>query len=147
MFNTKEYYKKITKEKPNYLCLLKNFLAAFISGGLVCVIGQGLLDILKNYTTEDNAKIYMIMIVILTVGILTAIGIYDNIGQRCKCGISIPISGFANACISSAMEYRKEGLVLGIGCNLLKLAGSVLVWGSATALVVAFFRYLYEVLM
>lgn len=147
MYNTKEYYQKITKEKIDYIGLFKKFLAAFVSGGLVCIIGQGLLDIFKHYTTEDNAGIYMLMCIILIVGILTAIGIYDDIGQRCKCGIAIPISGFANACISSAMEYRKEGIVLGIGCNLLKLAGSVLVLGSSCAIVVAFFRYIYEVLM
>ena len=147
MFNTKEYYQKITKEKINYIDLLKKVLAAFISGGIICIIGQGILDILKQFTSLENAKNYMIMIVILVVGILTAIGIYDDIGQRCKCGIAIPISGFANSCIASAMEYRKEGLVLGIGCNLLKLAGSVLVWGSVCALIVAFFRYIFEVLI
>lgn len=147
MFNTKEYYKKITKEKIDYKEILKNFSQAFISGGLLSIIGQGLIDIYSMFADKKDAILYMTMTIIFIVGILTAVGIYDNIGQICKCGIAIPISGFANASISSAMEYKKEGLVLGIGANLFKLSGSVIVLGSVSAIIVAAIRYLFWVIM
>lgn len=143
MFNTKEYYKKITREKYDFKELLKNFLHAFIAGGIVSIIGQSLIDIYKSFTDEKQAILYMTMTIILVVGILTAIGIYDNIGQICKCGLSIPLSGFINATVSSAMEYKKEGIVLGIGCNIFKLSGSVLALGSTAAIIVATIRYIF----
>ena len=146
MFNTKDYYKKITKEKLEYKELLKNFLHAFFAGGIVSIIGQSLIDIYKNFTDEKQAILYMTMTVIFVVGILTAIGIYDNIGQLCKCGLSIPLSGFINATVSSALEYKKEGIVLGIGSNIFKLSGSVLALGSTAAIIVATIRYFIWVL-
>ena len=142
MFNTKEYYKKITKEKINYREILKNFIQAFISGGLLSIAGQGIIDIYSMFADQKDAILYMTMTIILIVGFLTAFGIYDDIGQICKCGIAIPISGFANASISSAMEYKKEGLVLGIGANLFKLSGSVIVLGSVSAIIVSTVRYI-----
>jgi stage V sporulation protein AC len=146
MFNTKEYYIKITKEKYDFKELLKNFLHAFIAGGIVCVIGQSLIDIYSNFVDKQQAILYMTMTVIIIVGILTAIGIYDNIGQLCKCGLSIPLSGFINATVSSALEYKKEGLVLGIGSNIFKLSGSVLALGSSAAIIVATIRYIFWVI-
>lgn len=146
MFNTKEYYKRITEEKKDYKELLKNFLQAFVAGGIVSIIGQSLIDIYNSFVDEQQAILYMTMTVILVVGFLTAIGIYDNIGQLCKSGLSIPISGFINATVSSALEYKKEGLVLGIGCNIFKLSGSVLALGSSAAIIVATIRYLFWVM-
>jgi len=89
----------------------------------------------------------MTLSVITITAILTSFGIYDNLGQVAKCGLSIPISGFANSAVSSSMEYHKEGIVLGIGANTLKLAGSVIVLGTVSALVVSTIRYIFEVLI
>ena len=146
MFNTKEYYKKITKEEINLNEMLKSFLQAFIAGGVISILGQALIDIYSSFADKEQAILYMTMTIILITGVLTAIGIYDNIGQICKCGISIPISGFVNATVSSAMEYKKEGLVLGIGCNIFKLSGSVLALGSVSAIIVATIRYIFWVI-
>ena len=96
MLNTKEYYKKITKEKRNYSVLLKNFIQAFTSGGVIAIIGQSLIDIYRNIADEKQAILYMTMTIIITAGILTAVGIYDNLGQMCKCGLAIPITGEAS---------------------------------------------------
>lgn len=142
MFNTKEYYKKITKEKIDVKEIIKNFFQAFISGGLISILGQGLIDIYSMFADKEQAVLYMTMTIILITGILTAIGIYDNIGQICKNGVAIPISGFVNASVSSALEYKKEGIVLGIGANLFKMSGSVIVLGSVSAIIVAAIRYL-----
>ena len=74
--------------------------------------------------------------------LLTGIGVYDKLGQVFKCGFAIPITGFANATVSSAIDYHKEGIVLGVGANALKLAGSVIVLGVVSAIIVASIRYL-----
>ena len=133
-------------EKYDFKEMLKSFLQAFIAGGFVSIIGQTIIDIYSRFTDKKEAILYMTLTVILVVGILTAIGVYDNIGQVCKCGLSIPISGFVNATVSSALEYKKEGIVLGIGSNIFKLSGSVLALGSCSAIVVAAIRYLFWVL-
>lgn len=147
MQNDRKYYRKLVSYKTDYLKMLKNFLQAFFFGGLLCLIGEIILIILNNYFPKDDSNLYLLIIMISFSAILSAIGIYDNIGQIAKCGLAIPITGFANACVSSAMEYKKEGIVLGIGSNCLKLAGSVLVLGTVSAIVVSTIRYIFEVLL
>ncbi len=131
------------------MALLKNFISAFISGGIVSIIGQLFFDLyyILLGASKTNAGIFMTLTMILLSGTLTAFGIYDNVGQIAKCGLAIPITGFANAAVCSAMEYHKEGIILGIGANALKLAGSVIVLGTTSALVVASIRYLFEVVL
>ena len=146
MQKTREYYKKLVSYDTQYYSMLKNFLQAFFFGGLLCLIGQLILEGLSVFLTEADANLYLLIIMITIAGLLSAIGIYDDIGQVAKCGIAIPITGFSNACVSSAMEYKKEGLVLGIGSNCLKLAGSVLVLGSVCAILVNIIRYIAWVL-
>lgn len=146
MDKKREYYKKLISYDKDYISMLKKFLLAFFFGGLLCLIGQGILEILKMFLNSTEANLYLSLIMVTIAGLLSAIGIYDNIGQMAKCGLAIPITGFANACVSSAMEYKKEGLVLGIGSNLLKLAGSVIVLGSTSAILVNIIRYIIWVL-
>ncbi len=131
------------------MALLKNFISAFIFGGIVSIIGQLFFDLYYHLlgASNTNAGIFMTLTMILLSGTLTAFGIYDNVGQIAKCGLAIPITGFANAAVCSAMEYHKEGIVLGIGANALKLAGSVIVLGTTSALIVASIRYLFEVVL
>ena len=140
----REYYQKIIKPKYDYTSMTLHFFQAFFFGGIVCIIGQLFLDFYKNilHQEETLAGIYMSMSMIFLSGFLTALGIYDELGQVAKCGLAIPITGFANAAVCSAMEYHKEGIVLGIGANCLKLAGSVLVLGTVAALLVSAVRWI-----
>lgn len=147
MQNSKKYYEKLVSYEKDYKRMLLNFLQAFFFGGLLCLVGQVILDILKNFNKPEDANLYLSIIMIAFAGVLSAIGIYDDLGQIAKCGIAIPITGFSNACVSSAMEYKKEGLVLGIGSNCLKLAGSVIVLGTCSAIIVSTIRYIFEVLL
>ena len=144
MQKEREYYQKIIKPKYDYTSMTLHFLQAFFFGGSVCIIGQLFLDFYKNilHQEETLAGIYMSMSMIFLSGFLTALGIYDELGQVAKCGLAIPITGFANAAVCSAMEYHKEGIVLGIGANCWKLAGSVLVLGKVAALLVSAERWL-----
>ena len=141
MFNTKKYYKQITKEKFDIKEVVLNFLKAFISGGILSIIGQGLLDIYMMIADKEKATILMTITIIIIAAFLTAIGIYDRLGQLFKCGLAIPITGFVNASVSSALEYKKEGIVLGIGANLFKLSGSVIALGTTSAIIVSTIRY------
>ena len=133
MFNDRNYYKQITKTKHDYNIMLKNFIFSFFYGGIISIIGQLIIDFYVNILnqTNQNSVLYMTITIISIAAILTALGIYDNLGQIAKCGLAIPITGFANSAVSSSMEYHKEGIVLGVGANTLKLAGSVIVLGTS----------------
>ena len=115
------------------------FLGVPIDDDVANIIQAQLLFLASTDNTSD------ISIYLNTPGgqVSSGLGIYDNIGQICKNGVSIPLSGFINATVSSALEYKNEGLVLGIGSNIFKLSGSVLAIGSTTAILVATIRYIF----
>lgn len=125
---------------------LRNAIVAFLSGGVVALLGQGLLDLYKTWFDMDakEATTPMIITVILITVILTGLGIYDRMGQFCGAGLFIPISGFANAMASEAIESRHEGPVFGIGSNMFKLAGSVITYGIVSAYLVGIIRYFFH---
>ncbi len=147
MQNTTKYYESLVKTQRNYKQMTISFLQAFFFGGLLCLFGQVILTILNLFFSPNESNFYLLIIIISLAAILSAVGIYDDMGQIAKCGLAIPISGFSNACVSAAMEYKKEGLVLGIGSNCLKLAGSVIVLGTCSAIIVSSIRYIIEVLI
>lgn len=142
MFNTKKYYKQITKEKFNLKEVIINFIKAFVSGGILSIVGQGLFDIYIMMVDKEKAITLMTITIIIMTALLTALGIYDRLGQLFKCGLAIPITGFVNASVSSALEYKKEGIVLGIGANLFKLSGSVIALGTTSAIIISTIRYI-----
>ncbi|MDE7264447.1 MAG: SpoVA/SpoVAEb family sporulation membrane protein [Anaeroplasmataceae bacterium] len=149
MEKSRKYYQELISVEKDYKAMTKNFLIAFASGGGVSILGQLFFDLyyqILNINKQDSF-LYMTLTMVFISGALTAIGIYDNLGQVAKCGLAIPITGFANASVCSAMEYHKEGIVLGIGANALKLAGSVIVLGTTCAIIVASIRYLFEVIL
>lgn len=141
---TKEEYKKlVSKYTPKYN-RLKSILIAFLFGGTIGMIGQGLIDFYSkvcNLTIKD-AKTYMIVTLIFISSLLTALGFFDNIVSKVKCGIIVPITGFAHAMTSAALEYRKEGLILGLGSNIFKITGSVILYGVVGAYVFGIIRVL-----
>ena len=146
MEKTRKYYQELVAVKKDYNVMLKNFISAFTFGGGLAILGQLIFDLYHKllHINPTDSALYMTLTMVFLSGILTAFGIYDKLG---KCGLAIPITGFANASVSSAMEYHKEGIVLGIGSNTLKLAGSVIVLGTVSALLVASIRYIIEVLL
>ncbi len=146
---SKQEYKDLLKVKMDYKQLGKNFLAAFIGGGSICLLGQIILTIYEKGFRMDklDARSLMIGTMVLLAAILSALGIYDKIGQIMKAGSVVPITGFANSMVSSAMEYKPEGLILGIGANTFKLAGTVITLGVASAYIVGLIRYIFGVLI
>ena len=111
---------------------------AFLTGGIICCLGQGFIELGQRYldmTVLSSTTFASMMIVFLT-AILTGVGVFDRIGQFGGAGAFVPISGFANAMVSPAMEFRREGLVLGLGAKLFTIAGPVLVWGISVSVLV-----------
>ncbi len=140
----KKDYKKYVDEispKPKYL---KNYIWAFIVGGTICVIGQGINDLYMQFAQLDKltASSATSLTLIFIGSLLTGLGVYDLIGKRAGAGSIIPITGFANSVVSPAMEYKREGYIMGVGANLFKIAGPVLVYGIGSSIICGFIYYL-----
>ena len=130
--NYNEYIKKKTPNSP----IIKNCVLAFLVGGIICVIGQVISDIaIKCGATQGTAKIIAPIVLILLGAILTAVGIYDKLGKHAGGGTIIPITGFANSIVSSAMEFKKEGFIMGLGAKIFTVAGPVIVYGTVASVV------------
>jgi stage V sporulation protein AC len=129
--------------KPNYA---KNMGHAFLFGGLICLLGQGMLWLFENVFDLPNkeASTHMIVVMILLASILTGLGVYDKFGQIAKAGAFVPITGFANSLTASAMEGKSEGIVLGIANNMFKLAGTVIVVAVMSGFVFGIIRYILQ---
>ena len=115
----------------------QGLVRAFLVGGIICALGQGFIEIglrLLDMTVSAASTFGSVMIVLIT-AVLTGVGVFDKIGQYGGAGAFVPISGFANAMVSPAMEFTREGLVLGLGGKLFSIAGPVLVWGVSTSVV------------
>lgn len=135
-----EEYIKDKLPKPNYI---KNCIAAFIAGGLICDVAQFISNIAKSYGYNPEAVSSITAISMVFLGaFLTGIGIYDRIGRVAGAGSVVPITGFANSIVSPAMEFKREGFVFGVGAKMFVLAGPVLVYGISTSIIVGVIHYL-----
>ena len=137
-------YKKIVKKYTPSPNKLKNAYLSFISGGLIGLIGTIIYNILTYYNV-NNANVWVIIILIISASILTGLSIFDNLVEKFKCGIIIPITGFAHAMTSSAIDYKKDGFISGIGSNTFKLAGSVILYGTISAFILTIIRVIINV--
>lgn len=141
-------YKKYVDEispKPTYI---KNYIFAFIVGGIICCIGQGINDLYKNFANLDKlAAANATSITLIFIGaFLTGLGVYDLIGKKAGAGSIIPITGFANSIVSPAMEFKREGYVLGVSANLFKIAGPVLVYGIGSSILCGLVYYIFTLI-
>lgn len=118
--------------------MVQGLLRAFWVGGVICCLGQAFIEIGLAWLdmTASTASTFASMMIVLITAILTGVGVFDKIGQYAGAGAFVPISGFANAMVSPAMEFTREGLVLGLGAKLFTIAGPVLVWGVSASVVV-----------
>lgn len=141
----KERYKEITSKIVPSEDKVKNGFIAFIVGGLVGLLGQVIVFVLENNfdVAHKDATSIMIVILIFIASLCTALGFFDNLVAKAKAGLIVPITGFAHAMTSSMLDYKKEGLVTGIGANAFKLTGSVILYGVVSAYVFGIVRYLF----
>ena len=98
-----------------------------------------------NLTRKDSASIVIVLFIFIA-SLFTALGFFDKLVTKFKCGLLIPITGFAHSMTSSSLDYKKEGLIYGIGSNMFKLAGSVIIYGIVSAWFFGLIRYLIEVI-
>lgn len=134
----KEYLAEVRKEMPK----TKHFstmLKAFITGGLICCVGQSISLLIKHFFPEFDEKSvsgFTTMFMILITCVLTGFGIYDKIGSFGGAGSIIPITGFANSIVSPAIEHKREGIILGLCANMFSIAGPVIVFGISASILV-----------
>ena len=129
-----EYSQMVKKYSPNSP-LLKDMLKAFLIGGAICTFGQVLLNIYKMFLTEENAKLLVPVTLIFITALLTGLGVFDKIAKHAGAGTLVPITGFANAVVSPSVEFKHEGYILGTGANIFKIAGPVIAYGTAAAVI------------
>ncbi len=121
------------KPKPD---ILKNSIWAFMVGGLICGFAQVLVNyLLSAGMSRTDAGSAVSCIMIFLAAFFTGIGIYDELGKRAGAGSIVPITGFANAIVASAMEFKREGYIFGVGARIFSVAGPTLVFGFAVAVV------------
>lgn len=125
-----KYAKQFTP-KPTYFA---NGLRAFLIGGLVCTVAYYGKNLLVGQGISDkDASVYVTISIVAVAQLLTGLGVFDTLAKFSGAGIIVPISGFANSMVAPAIEYKKEGLVLGVGAKLFSVAGPVLVCGITAA--------------
>lgn len=139
----KKYQDLVKKYCPKEKRLI-NAIMAFLVGGFMGITGQGLIDIYMNFFSLDKSYAQSLMIITLIfIGCLfTSLHFFDKMVEFAKCGLIIPITGFAHSMMSAALDYKKEGLVTGIGANMFKLAGTVIAFGVVSAYFFGLIRYL-----
>lgn len=139
----KAKYDKLSQEakpKPKYI---KNVIMAFLVGGTICTIGQGIFELLKAFgISEYDVKIWLPIIMVFLGALLTGIGVYDKIANFAGAGTVVPITGFANAVVSPAIEFKKEGFVFGVAAKMFTIAGPVLVYGIGSSVIIGIIYYL-----
>lgn len=140
----KEYQDFVNTKSPNSP-ILKNCFNSFWVGGLICSIGQVIMEFCKyrGFNIETSSTIVSISLIFLS-AFLTALNLFNKIGKFAGAGSLIPITGFANSIVSPAMEYKAEGYVMGVGAKMFTVAGPVLVYGISTSVLVGFAYFIFN---
>lgn len=140
----KEYSKMAEKASPNSP-KIKNCIKAFIFGGAICTFGQFLNFIFERMGfSEDYVKALTPSVLIIITAILTGIGVFDKIAKHAGAGTIVPITGFANSVVSPAMEFKSEGLIMGTGANIFKIAGPVIAYGVFAGVIYGLIAYIFK---
>ncbi|WP_186577647.1 stage V sporulation protein AC [Aquibacillus kalidii] len=132
-------YQQFAKKREVKRPVIKNCIKAFLVGGTICTIGQAISTFYMYYFnfTEQTVGNPTVATLIFITMLLTGFGVYDHIAQFAGAGTAVPVTGFGNAVISASIEHRTEGFVLGVGGNMFKLAGSVILFGVFSAFIIA----------
>lgn len=132
----KTYQEYVNKKSPNSP-ILKNCFNVFWVGGLICTIGQIIMNICKERGFDQTTSGTVVSIILIAISaFLTGLNIFNKIGKFAGAGSLVPITGFANSIVSPAMEYKSEGYVMGVGGKMFTVAGPVLVFGISTSIAV-----------
>lgn len=136
--------KELIKKYSPGSTILKNSLLAFVFGGLICLIGELILNLYINMgADEKSASTLVTVTLILITALLTGLGIFDKIAKHAGAGTLVPVTGFANAVVSEAMDAKNEGYVLGVGAKIFTVAGPVILFGILSGVVYGVIYFLY----
>ncbi|NMA83729.1 MAG: stage V sporulation protein AC [Epulopiscium sp.] len=140
--NKKQKFQKRVDEVSPKSNLIVNCAWAFFVGGLICTFGQVMINVIKSlgYNKDDASMITSISLIFISI-FLTGIDVYDSIGRYAGAGSVIPITGFANAVASPAIEFKKEGYIFGLGAKMFTVAGPVIVYGVIASVLVGLYHY------
>lgn len=142
--NKKDYQQFVDDKvpKPTYM---RNIISAFIVGGIICTIGQLIINYLGTLGyNEESIGAGASIIMVLLGALLTGLGIYDKIGKIGGAGAAVPITGFANSIVAPAMEFKREGFIFGVASKMFVIAGPVLVYGIGSSIIVGLLSILFK---
>ena len=129
-------YGKLVNERSKPSPIGKNIVWAFLVGGAICAAGQGLLNLYQSYGLDkEQAGTAVSVTLILAAALFTGLGLFDKLAKRAGAGTLVPITGFANAMVSPALEFKSEGLITGTAAKLFTVAGPVLVFGISASVI------------
>ena len=141
---TKQQYSDYVDKKSPNSPILKNCFNAFWVGGLICTIGQIIMDFCKYKGMDETGASTVVSITLIAISaILTGLNIFNKIGKFAGAGSLIPITGFANSIVSPAIEYKSEGYVMGVGGKMFTVAGPVLVFGISASVIIGIIAVLF----
>ncbi|MCX7773692.1 MAG: stage V sporulation protein AC [Clostridia bacterium] len=145
---TSHEYQELVKNKEPGSKYVKNIFAAFITGGLICSIGQLIQMGMKSLGADKDTSASVTTIVMIFLGaFLTGISLYDEIAKFGGAGASVPVTGFSNSIVSPAMEYKKEGYIMGVGAKMFLIAGPVLVYGIFASVIGGLLYFIWKQVM
>lgn len=141
-FTPQEYNKYVSQKSPKSR-IVRDTVVAFVTGGIICTFAQGVFNIMLNYGISEEIVKKSIPIIMIFIGaFLTGINVYGKMGRFCGAGTIVPITGFANSIVSSAMEFKAEGLVTGLAVKMFSVAGPVIVYGTIVSVAVGIVYYI-----
>lgn len=139
--SNEKYSNMVKKASPNSP-ILTNCIKAFLVGGIICTIGQAITNCCKTFgLSNEMASIYTSAILVFTASLLTGLGLYSKLGKFAGAGSIVPITGFSNSVTAPAIEFKKEGFILGLGAKIFVVAGPVILYGVLTSIVVGIVYY------
>jgi len=142
---TKKEYEKYVEQRAPKSKILRNLVKAFIVGGLICIVGQFITNLLKARGLDQLDSASLTSMIMIFLGIFfTGLNIYDELGRFAGAGSIVPITGFANSIVSPAMEYKSEGYILGVGARMFLIAGPVLVYGISASVIAGVIYFLIQ---
>ena len=141
-FTPQEYNEYVSQKSPKSR-IVRDTVVAFVTGGIICTFAQVVSNIMLNYgISEEIVKKYIPIIMIFIGAFLTGINVYGKMGRFCGAGTIVPITGFANSIVSSAMEFKAEGFVTGLAVKMFSVAGPVIVYGTIVSVAVGIVYYI-----
>lgn len=133
---TEKQYGKMVKDMSPKSPIVKNCVKAFVVGGLICALGQGLMNLYSSWGLDkENSSTAASMTLVALSALFTGLSLYDNLAKHAGAGTLVPITGFANAVSSAAVEFKTEGFILGVGAKMFTIAGPVIVYGVSASVI------------